>query len=337
MVDINGIIDLGINLSDDITIMGHKYIDLDALGGALGLLKYCIDNNKKVHVYLNPNEFNTSILKTLEILPKEIKDHFVYDESCINPNDKSLLVVLDVSSSTVIENKDLFDKFSNSIVIDHHQESKSKLDSTVSYINSDASSIVEVICDFLKSKNYKINDPEISTAMYTGMCIDTNNFDSATRANTMMCAAYLLENGASIKRKRILFQEKKEDIFNRSRLIKRSTSIDVNTVICVLDSNIYTVDELAKISNELLKFDQIDTAYTIGKTKTHTVRISARCFEGEDVEAVMSLLGGGGHKTAAAVDIKGVSLSKAKEMLLAILNPNKEIDMSKELKKEINA
>ena len=337
MVDINSVIDLGINLSDDIIIMGHKYIDLDALGGALGLLKYCLDNSKNASIYLNPNEFNPSILKTLEILPEDIKKHFIYDSTKIKPTDRNLLIVLDVNSTKVIEDEDLFNKFSNTIVIDHHEKSSSTLGSTVSYIKSDASSIVEIICDFLKCKDYQINDVEISTVMYTGICIDTNNFDSATRANTMMSAAYLLENGASIRTKRVLFQEKKEDIFNRSRLIKRSTAIDDNTVICVLDSNIYTVDELAKISNELLKFDKIDTAYTIGKTKTNTVRISARCFEDENVEEVISILGGGGHKTAAAVDIRGVSLNKAKDMLLSILNPNKEIEMSKDLKKELNA
>ena len=316
--------------------MAHKYIDLDALGGALGFLKYCLDNGKNAYIYLNPNEFNSSILKTLEILPESVKKHFIYDESSINVHEKSLLLVLDVNSSSVIENMELFNRFSNTIVIDHHEKSNSSLPSVVSYIKSDASSSVELVCDFLRSKDYKLNDVEISTVMYTGICIDTNNFDSATRANTMMTAAYLLDNGASIKNKRILFQEKKEDIFNRSRLIKRSTAIDDNTVICVLDSNIYAVDELAKISNELLNFDKIDTAYTIGKTKTDTVRIAARCFEGEDVEAVLSLLGGGGHKTAAAVEIKGVSLNKAKNMLLAILSPSKEVDMSKELKKEIN-
>ena len=336
MVDINSVIYLGINLSEDIVIMGHKYVDLDALGGALGLLKYCLDNGKKAYIYLNPNEFNPSVVKSLEMLPNNIKKHFIYDSKDIKVKQKSLLLAMDVNSYNVIENEELFNMFANTIVIDHHEKSNSMLDSTVSYVKSDASSVVEIVCDFLKSRNYSLNDVEISTVMYTGLCIDTNNFDTSTKANTMLCAAYLLENGASIKNKRILFQEKKEDVFNRSRLIKRSTTIGDNTVICVLDSNIYTADELAKISNELLKFDKIDTAYTIGKTKTNVVRISARCFEDENVESVMSILGGGGHKTAAAADLKGVSLNKAKSMLLSILNPNKEIEMSKELKKEIN-
>ena len=44
--NIDDVLDLAINMSDEIVIMGHKYIDLDALGSALGLLKYILDLGK---------------------------------------------------------------------------------------------------------------------------------------------------------------------------------------------------------------------------------------------------------------------------------------------------
>lgn len=334
MVEINDVLNLSLNLSDDIIIMGHNYIDLDALGSALGLLKFCLDNNKKAHIFINPNQFNSSVVKAMELLPFSFKSYFISNIEEIKPNDKSLLIVLDCNKENTIENIELFNKFDNTIVIDHHENSNEKLKSTINYVDSEASSIVEIICEFLKSNDYNLNNNNISSIMYTGLCIDTNNFDNNTKAKTMKAAAYLLENGAEIKTKKILFQEKKEDILNRGRLLKRSTTIDENTMICVLDANIYTRDELAKISNELLKFDKIDTAYTIGKIATNTIGISARCFEDEDVEQIMELLGGGGHKTAAAATISGVTLNKARDMLLSCIEKNDELDINKKLIKK---
>lgn len=334
MVEINDMLNLSLNLSDDIIIMGHNYIDLDALGSALGLLKFCLDNNKKAHIFINPNQFNSSVVKAMELLPFSFKSYFISNIEDIKPNDKSLLIVLDCNKENTIENIELFNKFDNTIVIDHHENSNEKLKSTINYVDSEASSIVEIICEFLKSNDYNLNNNNISSIMYTGLCIDTNNFDNNTKAKTMKAAAYLLENGAEIKTKKILFQEKKEDILNRGRLLKRSTTIDENTMICVLDANIYTRDELAKISNELLKFDKIDTAYTIGKIATNTIGISARCFEDEDVEQIMELLGGGGHKTAAAATISGVTLNKARDMLLSCIEKNDELDINKKLIKK---
>lgn len=334
MVDINNILNLAINMSDEILIMGHKYVDLDSLGSSLGLLKYCVDKGKKVHIYINPNEFNYSVVKAMELLPFAMKSCFVSNLENININDKSLLIAVDTNKPDKIESLEVFNQFSNTFVIDHHEKSSISLNSTINYVDSEASSIVEIICDFLKSNQYELNDSDISTIMYTGLCIDTNNFDSKTSSNTLIAAAYLLSHGASIKVKRTLFQEKKEDILNRSRLLRRSTTIDENTMICVLDSNIYTTDELAKISNELLKFDKIDTAYTIGKIATNTIGISARCFEDENVEVIMELLGGGGHKNAAACSITGVTLTKARDMLLNCISKNEELDTNKKMIKK---
>lgn len=334
MITINAILNLSINMSDEIVIIGHKYIDLDCLGSSLGLLKYCVDKGKKTHIYINPKEFNYSVVKAMELLPYSIKSCFITTLEDININDKSLLIAVDTNKEKTIESMETFLKFSNTLVIDHHENNIEKLPSTINYVDSNASSVVEIICDFLKSNQYALNDNAISTIMYTGLCIDTNNFDDNTKKNTFIAAAYLCENGASIKTKRSLFQEKKEDILNRGRLLKKSSTIDENTMVCVLDSNIYTTDELAKISNELLKVDKIDTAYTIGKIATNTIGISARCFEDENVEVIMELLGGGGHKTAAACSLNGITLSKAREMLLSCIHKNEELEIDKKMVKK---
>ena len=57
----------------------------------------------------------------------------------------------------------------------------------------------------------------------------------------------------------------------------------------------------------------------ISRIDLRTVNISARSFGKMNVQLVMEELGGGGHQTMAATQIKGVSLSEAKERLIKIL------------------
>lgn len=329
--NINDVLNLAIQMSDEIVIMGHKYIDLDALGSALGLLDYMLNQGKRAYIYINPNEFNYSVVKAMDMLPTRFKKYIITDDKKLKINKHSLLIVTDTFKTKVIESLDLFNKFQNTIVLDHHEKNGDRLDSTVKYINPKSSSMVEVVCDYLKDQDFSLDDT-ISTIMYTGLCIDTNNFDNNTSENTFLAAAYLMKNNASIRVKKSLFQEKKEDILNRGRLLKRSMTIGDNIMVCVLDSNIYSPADLSKISNDLLNFDQINTAYTIGKIGTNTVGISARCFEEENVEVVMSLLGGGGHKTCAAAQLDGVALNKAKEMLLSIIGGNEKANDIKKSK-----
>ena len=332
--NIYDVLDLAIQMSDEIVIMGHKYIDLDALGSALGLLNYTLENGKKAYVYINPSELNYSVVKAMDMLPKKYKKYIITDDSKIKAGRHSLLVVMDTFKTKVVEDLDLFNKFSNTMVLDHHEKNGDRLETTVKYIKPEASSMVEIICDYLKNKDFKLDDA-ISTIMYTGLCIDTNNFDNNTSENTFLAAAYLMKNNASIRIKKSLFQEKKEDILNRGRLLKRSITVGDNIMVCVLDSNIYSPADLSKISNDLLNFDKINTAYTIGKIGTNKVGISARCFEEENVEVVMDLLGGGGHKTCAAAQLEGVPLNKAKEMLLTIIGGNeKTTDINKKKNKK---
>lgn len=333
---INDVLDLAISMSDEIVIMGHKYIDLDALGSSLGLVKYILDLGKKAYVYVNPNEYNYSVVKAMEILPKDLNKRLIQDDSKLKLGKHSLLIVLDTFKTKTIEDFELFEKFPNTLVLDHHEINGDRLDATLKYIKPGASSMVEIICDYLKSKDYSL-DPTISTIMYTGLCIDTNNFDNNTSENTFLASAYLLKNNASIRIKKSLFQEKKEDILNRSRLLKRSITVGDNIMVCVLDSNIYSPADLSKISNELLKFDQINTAYTVGKIGTNKVGISARCFEEENVESIMGILGGGGHKTCAATQFDNITLNKAKDLLLEAIKVNDdEIDIDKSMIKKPN-
>ena len=78
----------------------------------------------------------------------------------------------------------------------------------------------------------------------------------------------------------------------------------------------YLNTELAKASDVLLTFNNVEASFTIAKISNNVVGISARSLGNVDVEKIMNHFGGGGHKTDAATQIINKDVDKVKEELL---------------------
>ena len=68
-------------------------------------------------------------------------------------------------------------------------------------------------------------------------------------------------------------------------------------------------------ADELLGIDGVDGSFVLYETPG-PINISARSMGIINVQLIMEKLGGGGHQTMAAAQIRGVEMEKAKEMLL---------------------
>ena len=75
----------------------------------------------------------------------------------------------------------------------------------------------------------------------------------------------------------------------------------------------------AQAADDLLSIQDTYASFVISRIDAHTVNISARSFGKINVQLVMEALGGGGHQTMAAVQIKDVSLQEAKDRLTEVL------------------
>ena len=97
-----------INISDEVFITAHKYIDLDALGSILGI--YYIVNNigKNAHIVIDDEEINPEVKRALSTIKKI--DNIVpktYSEIKDLITDKSLLIVCDTNKKTRVQNEKL--------------------------------------------------------------------------------------------------------------------------------------------------------------------------------------------------------------------------------------
>lgn len=293
-----------------IILMAHRNIDLDALGSLLCLHEIIKSFNIESFIVMN-KENNESVNKALSLT---LKTSFIYSSKDVLETD--LLIIVDTHKEILLENDKIFKKVKNIIVIDHHIKDTDYIKDTIfTYIDSNASSTVEIIIGYLKYLN-KVIDSKIASIMLAGIEIDTNSFDIKTTDKTYETAAELYKFGADNTIKKELLQQNKEEYIKRQDLIKNFKMISDNMAVCLMDDSIYKSEELSRMANELLQFDKVEAGFAIGHLSKTTIGISAKSLGNIDVELIMKKLNGGGHANNAATQLKETSLKKAEKMLL---------------------
>lgn len=304
---------------DNFIIMSHQNIDLDAFGSAIALSSIIKSFKKDCYIFMDRRPKNCSIIKSID----KIKDgnvDFIYRTNFEKiVNDNTLLFILDLHKEDMLEYKKILKIVKNVVVVDHHIKNNNYIKNTIlSYINSNISSTIEIMVNYLKYLNKEVNSL-YATIMLAGMEIDTNSFNVKTTDKTYEAAAYLSKMGADNVLKQELLKEDKKLYLDRQEFIKKSFMINEKMALCLMDDNIHNREELAKISEELLQFDNVDASFTIGYIEDKKIGISARSLGKIDVEEIMVKLGGGGHKTEAAAQFINLSLSEVKDKLLDTL------------------
>lgn len=314
-----------INEYDNVIVMGHKDPDLDSLGSCLGLYEVIESMGKKPYLFLNINHlerYNANINQAFQKMEKDVV--CVDEKNYYNIKGKTLIIISDVHTVDRLEYPNIVEKY-DILVLDHHIKSKKYIKNTkFMYIDSNLSSMSELITFYIKYNNIKINYV-IATVLLGGIEIDTNSFNIKTTNKTYDAASILMELGADSIMKQELLKETKEEYIKRANFIKNSFMATKNVAMCVT-SSIANSLELAETAEELLTFEDVDASFVLGKLDDNLVGISARSLGNVDVSLYMKKLGGGGHASNAATQIKDKSLKEVKQELLNLLIvDNKEI------------
>ncbi len=302
---------------DNIVIMAHKGMDLDAYGASLCLYEIVKNFEKNVMIYMSRELANKSIEKSvLKIKETNMDIKYVYSEEEI-PKENTMAVVLDTHKASLLEDYDAIRHF-EIFILDHHIANVETIESKYTYINHEVSSTVEILVNYAKYLNRELS-PLVATVMMAGLDVDTNNFNVKTTDKTFEAAAYLAKAGADNIVKKQLLKEDKDNYCKRQDFVKNSNMVTENMALCVMDNNIYKKYMLALISEDLLQFDNVEASFTIGFVGENIVGISARSIGNIDVENIMYKLGGGGHKTDAATEIKDTNPEEVRQKLMDII------------------
>lgn len=303
---------------DKIIFMTHQNMDLDGFASILALSSVATSLKKENYILIDNNPKNSSIKKSMNKLKElQLEFNYIYKKEALKYlTEKTIVIILDVHKPTMVEMPSLLMKTNNIIVIDHHIKCKQYIQNTIlNYINSNMSSTIEIISGYLRFMN-KTVDPVVATMMLAGMEIDTNSFNVKTSSTTYETAAFLMNIGADNVLKQELLKEDKDEYMSRQKYIENSYMLNNKTAICTLDTKIVDNNTLAQIAEDLLQFNNVESAYCIGYISKNKVGISARSLGKENVEHIIKNLGGGGHSTEAATQIKNVNIESALNMLM---------------------
>lgn len=306
---------------DNFIIMGHKDPDLDSLGSSLGLCEAIESFGKKAYIFLNDKhleKYNSNIYHTFEALEKMEKDVIcVNDRTYKKITGKVLLIITDTHIQDRLENPKLLEEF-DAIVLDHHIKSKNYIkDAKFLYIDSNLSSMSELVTFYAEYLNIDL-DNVIATILLGGIEIDTNGFNLKTTSMTYEAASTLMEMGADSILKQELLKESKEEYIKKANFIRDSFMIKDNIAMCITNGKTTTM-ELASVAEELLMFEDVKASFVIGKLEDDLIGVSARSLGDIDVSETIKELGGGGHSSNAAVQVKEKSIKEVKQQIIHLI------------------
>ena len=193
----------------------------------------------------------------------------------------------------------------------------------LTYIETSASSASELVSEFIQFQtNRKIRLPKfVPTLLLAGIYVDTKSFAVRTTGKTFDMASFLKTQGADIALVQYLLSSDLDSYLSISRLVARSDYYRKDIVVSVADEReVYDGVTVAKTADTLLSLNGIHASFVITKQAGGVIGISARSSGTINVQTIMEALGGGGHFTNAATQIKGKTLDEVQQELFQELD-----------------
>ena len=288
-----------------VAIGGHIRPDGDCVGSCMGLYLYIKNNYPSVEVdlYLEdiPESFKAFFESTKQI-KHEILEGKEYD----------LFIALDCGDSGRLGFSGvLFDNAEKTLCVDHHISNQAFADEN--HIIPEASSTAELVYHLLDKE--KITS-EIAEFLYLGIVHDTGVFQySSTAPETMEAAADLMRR--NIRANEIIDKTFYEKTYAQNKILGKALEecyllLEGKVIVsCItkemMDSYGVIPKDLEGVVSQLRVTKGVEVAILLYEIGEGEFKVSLRATSDVDVSKVAEAFGGGGHKKAAGVSVKGTS------------------------------
>lgn len=309
---------------DRVFIVGHKNLDMDALGSAVGMQLFSSNVLEESYVVYDASQMSPDIRRAIELLDKEgVSSLLTLEEASEMVTRRSLLVMVDHSKTVLTLSKDFYNLFNKTIVIDHHRRDQDFPENAViTYIESGASSASELVTEliqFQNSKKKRLSRIQASVLM-GGMMLDTKNFTSRVTSRTFDVASYLRTRGSDS----VVIQDISATDFEEYRLVNelilQGQMVQPSILVAqALETKTYDTVVISKAADALLAMSGIEASFVLAKNDQGVISISARSRSRINVQRIMEELGGGGHFNLAAARLTGMSLQEAGDKLKTVI------------------
>ena len=307
--------------SSKVYIMGHRFADLDALGSAVGVCCMARACGVKAFIVLDQeHNASRSLLRRLRE-EKEYKDAFLsLQEALLTADGRTLLVVVDTNRPEQVEDADLLSACNRVAVIDHHRVAATYIqNAALGFIEPYASSTCELVTEILQEVSDQTHITRCEAeALLAGIVLDTKSFSLRTGERTFDAAAWLRRAGADTTEVKKLFQSDLEDTIARYKILQ-SFSLYKSVALAVPTEPQKRI-VAAQAADELLNISGVEASVVMAPDGKGKIYASARSIGEMNVQILMEKLGGGGNRSAAAVQFSGISLEDAKDKVRAAID-----------------
>ena len=310
---------------DHVFVVGHKNLDMDALGSAVGMQLFSSNVLDDSYVVYDSEQMSPDIHRAIQFLENEgVTKLIPLTQAMGMVTNRSLLVMVDHSKTALTLSKEFYDLFTQTIIIDHHRRDQDFPENAViTYIESGASSASELVTEliqFQNSKKARLSRIQASVLM-GGIMLDTKNFTSRVTSRTFDVASYLRTRGSDS----VVIQELAATDFEEYRLVNelilQGQAVQPSILVAqAKDTKEYDTVVISKAADTMLAMSGIEASFVIAKNRQGDISISARSRSKINVQRIMEELGGGGHFNLAAARLADMSLQEAGDKLKTVIS-----------------
>lgn len=298
--------------SSRVLVMGHRYGDLDSIGAAVGICCFARQFGIKANIVADINHNAAQALIESVRKAPEYRDAFITpQEAMIRADSHTLLVVVDTNRPEQVEDKDLLLSCIRVAVIDHHRVAATYIqNAALGFVEPYASSACELVTELLQ----ELKEPADilrceAEALLAGIVLDTKNFTIRTGERTFDAAARLRRMGADTTEVKKLLQTNMEDAIAKYKVMQNAELYRKVAVAAPKEPQSRVV--AAQAADELLNISGVDASIVVARDGKGRTFASARSIGELNVQLIMEKLGGGGNRSAAAVQFDNCELKEA--------------------------
>lgn len=305
---------------DAVFVVGHRNMDMDALGSAVGMQYFAQNIMNNAYTVYNEQEMFPDIERAINKLKAENCSNLVtIQEAAQKVTSRSILIMVDHSKIGLTLSKEFYELFNQVIIVDHHRrDADFPNNSVLTYIESGASSASELVTELIQFQNdkyHKLNRIQASLLM-AGIMLDTKNFTARVNSRTFDVASYLRVHGSDSLEIHTISATDFDEYRRINELILRGKRLESNMIL-VIGEETMAYDNVipSKAADAILEMAGIEAVFVVTKNIQDYIAVSARSRSTVNVQRIMESLGGGGHFHLAAAQMRETTMVEVEALL----------------------
>jgi bifunctional oligoribonuclease and PAP phosphatase NrnA len=279
-----------------IIIHRHSRPDMDAIGSQFGLYLAIKDNYPSKDVYVVGDSNDMVYLAKMDVIPDSTYEG-------------ALCIITDVSVERLVSD-DRYKLAKEIIIIDHHQNDTDIPNVSVFYKDPSYASASEMIIDFVKTFNFKIN-PDTATYLYGGMVTDTGRFLYLNNASkTFELASYITKFNPSYQDfydyiyTEPLSKRQTKNLFASFELTENNVAYRKNNAELIQKSGLEFQAISRGMVNQMAGIKEVPIWANFTEDVENNLIVGEFRARGITIVDIAKKYGGGGHNQACGASLK---------------------------------